>query len=780
MRDFTTRVSKAEYHLMVFMSLCLKTPGAIAVAAILMLTIGIQTTAHSLNPQGDGIIRLIVNSEVDGSPIIGATVILRTKEDDQEIAYGGSTNIDGFVELRGIAADAYLLEVSYIGYETYTEEIELAENQRLVKQVRISPAPGRLDEITIIEERQVTTGQVGVRTITGAEIDRAPTPGPGGDFASYLQTIPGVVMAGDRGGQLHIRGGTPAQNYVLVDNLPIIKPFHISNMFSAFPQEIIRSVDLYAGGFGSEYMGATSSIIDVTLRQGNMRNHSGSVAYSPYLASFHGEGPIETDRQSLLMMGRYSVIEQMGPHLTGQDVPLQFQDLMMRYTLQTDNLNCSATGMFTYDRGQINPERDYVMSWSNRVIGGKCMGYDETYDHPYELTFGYTGFTNNEGEPGNPHRTSNFHNIRLQLLHQYTILGHPVEYRFGINLANYNAALSERFTGFDSFNTAVMISQNSISTEWSPSEQLTIHPGIGSQISSQNVVTPTLEPRLRVAYRPGRSANHEVSLALGRYYQVEEGITDERDAGTVFTIWSPSRIGDPLPSATHGILGYQYRFGRVFEFNIEGYAKNHRNLPVSKWNPEAKMELDTGLADGTSYGFDLRAELEIYPFYFSAGYGWSEVEYEATSDDLGAWIEEPVFGYHPAHDRRHQLNAILSYRFAGFSTNIRWEFGSGRPYTQVYGYDLRLTVPQFDPTKTAGRAYTYFHRPYGARLPTYHSLDISVERTFSITPQLSLDAEIGTINAYNRNNIFYFDLTTLQRIDQTPILPYASISAAFN
>lgn len=159
-----------------------------------------------------------------------------------------------------------------------------------------------------------------------------------------------MVTSGDRGGELFIRGGTPAQNLILVDNIPVIKPFHISNLFSAFPQETISSAELYAGGFGAEYAGATSAVLDVNLRQGNMRRFEGSAAASPYMLSMRLEGPLKRDEQSLLFMGRTSMLERTAPTLIGQDVPLTFYDMTTRYSVNWAEVVCSITGMHTYDQ----------------------------------------------------------------------------------------------------------------------------------------------------------------------------------------------------------------------------------------------------------------------------------------------------------------------------------------------------------------------------------------------------------------------------------------------
>ncbi len=738
----------------------------------LFLKAGVVPEIYS---QQSSVLRVVVISDDDGNPIIGANVLLYEEDDldREEFIRAGVTDGDGLTEIRGIEPGTYHLRISSIGHRTYDETITLEPDEIKVHRVVLEVDVEEFEEVVVEERRQITTGEVGIHRITDVEIGRIPTPGPGGDLATYLQTLPGVVASGDRGGELYIRGGNPYQNRVLVDNLPILKPFHVSNLFSAFSQEMIQSVDMYAGGFGANYLDATSSVIDVRLRPGNMRRHSSSLAVSPYMAALKLEGPLERNRQSVLISGRKSTIERMAPTFTGEEQPIEFYDIVSRYTYQADNFNCSFTGVRTYDRGQINPLRDVSLSWSNTVLGARCLGFDEWFNHPVEFTAGFTGFTNREGTTEQTERLSQIRQFYYDVELRQTIFNQPLQYGFTIDFHFYNAELAERFADVETFDKTLATFRSYGALEWHVNDKLTIHPSIGMQVLLEQ--NPTFEPRIRAAYRPFGSDRQELSLAAGYYTQQFSGITDERDAGTVFTVWKPVDMDDPLPRSLHGILGYRHQFGRSITAHIEGFVKQHKNIPVSKWTPEARLEIETALAHGYAHGADARIELDLSSFYLAMGYGWSVVEYEAAADDLGAWLDRPIFQYSPPHDQRHKFNTILSYQFAGFQASLRWEYGSGTPYTQVFGFDMAVRVPNEHPLRDPGRARTLFSEPYSERLPVYHRLDVSIERDFQITSIWNLNLEAGVINMYDRNNIFYFDLNTLQRVDQTSLFPYVSI-----
>lgn len=742
------------------------------------------------NGQETATLRVMITSEEDGNPVLGANLIL--KSPDEDTLQVGTSDTDGFFEFSNIEAREYRLTISYIGFQTHREQVNLEPGETKLVNTALSVSTEMLDEVRIQVAGGAARREAGRQTITAEELGRIPTPGPGGDLTMYLQTQPGVVTTGDRGGDLHIRGGTPAQNLILVDNMPIIKPFHISNLFSAFPQATINSVDIYAGGFGAEYIGATSSVLDVTLRPGNMREYQSQVASSPYMLSFQAEGPLRQDDQSLMIMGRRSIIEHTGPVFSGEEVPLDFYDMIGRYSIQRPGISCSMTAIHTYDEGQINPHRQIMLDWTNSVVGGRCLGYSEQFDNTFDVTIGYTNYSSSEGGIDQNIRTAGIQKGYLRLDLEQDFWGLPLDYGFSWELTRILADLDDPFAEVQEdagmrFSTLTASIDEYISSlklyatvNWNPNEYFTVKPGLAYQIK-QSELNASFEPRLRVNWKPDGTERREITLAAGRYHQMLEGITDERDAGTVFYVWTPTRHGEPLPRSLHGILGYRRDFGIGLEYNIEAYAKDHKSIPVSEWTREPGNTIRTAYADGFTYGADVRFEVDRYPFYALMSYGIAEVTYEATAEDLVAWIDQSVFSFNPAHDRRHQFNLIGSYQLGDFTASINWQYASGRPFTQVYAYNIALNnLPFQNPVEVPGRPQTLYSEPYDARLPGYHRLDIAIERKFIISPWLTVETEIGAINSYNSRNIFYFDVNTLQRVDQMPFLPYFSLKADIN
>ena len=727
--------------------------------------------------QTDGIVRGVVTSAEDGEVLQGANVILTGV--DSDIRRTAVTDANGFYEIRNVVPARYRVRTSYVGFATHQDTLDVSAERRSYN-VALSPTAQRLDEVRVEVERGGTQRRAGLQMVGAQDLDRIPTPGPGGDLASYLQTLPGVVAGGDRGGGLNIRGGKTSQNLFLVDNLPLVKPLHISNFYSSFPQGAVKGVDVYAGGFGAEYMGKISAVVDVTLRKGNMQEYAGSASVSPFVSSARVEGPIEKGRQSFLAIVRRSTVEETGP-LLGRDAPLSFYDVTGRYSLQREGASCSLTGLRTHDKGRLSNERNTELSWSNTAVGGRCLLFGTGLGHALKISAGYTRFENSAGRVDSAERTAGLQRGFFDLEQEREMSWGTLQFGMRAQFTSYKFEVDQKFTFSQSGRPfgGALNAFGSVETELG--EHFTFAPSLGFQIHSRTF-PPTYEPRLRLTYRPDGTDQQEVSLALGKYHQMSQGITDTQDAGTEFTIWTPEPVTDTPPRALHGILGYQQQILDDLDVSVEGYVKDIANIAVPEWSVLDRFETDLTPAGGLTYGVDARVELTINSFYLFAGYGWSRVTYEAAQDDLGAWIEGSVFEFSPSHDQRHQVNVVSEFRVGDASANLSWEFGSGRPYTRAYGFDLAPDIASqlTPPVNESGQALVLFDEPHGGRLPPYHRLDASVSRPFDLSSRTTLEAKVGAINVYDRRNIFYYDISRDNVVNQIPIYPYMSITVSVN
>ncbi len=719
-------------------------------------------------------LRGFITDASSGQTLWGANVVVG---DSLQGYLGAISNEDGYYQINQIAPGRYPLRISYIGFAAYFDTLSLGNEPFVTLSVALAPAEELLDEVVVSSEREGGTAKLtgGHQRVRPSDMGRIPTPDATGDLASYLQTQPGVVSQGDRGGQLFIRGGTPSQNLVLLDGMLVYQPFHIVGFFSAFPQDLVTSADVYAGGFGARYSGRISSVIDVNMRSGNNQRFAGAASLSPFLAGVRLEGPLRKGALSVLGSLRSSVIEQTAPALLGASLPLNFMDAVVKVQhTGKDNSRCSVTAMHTYDRGRIDPERSTrdAFQWSNNVLGGRCVAFAPSSSVLIEINGGISQVSNSVGAPENPERSASAWRFNSDL-HLTAPLG-PSEISWGFygRADQMRYRLEERLQGSRSDKDFLISAGGYVSAKVPLGARADMTPGL--VVSLPLDYHPGLEPRFRFAWRPWGTAAQELNAAIGLYRQEFEGIHDERDAGSVFTAWIPAPAGGIRSRAMHALLGWKQQVGN-FGFAAEGYYKRLTDLPAPRWSSIARFTTSLIPANGKEYGIDSRLEWQRQGLYAYLGYGFSWTRYSATQDNFGVWFGTPVQQYHPPHDRRHQVNALLSARLGAFQMSAGWQFGSGLPYTQLLGFDGLLNLTGLrDVRDWYGLPRILYEKPYLGRLPAYHRLDVALARTFSLRVA-DLTLQTGAINVYNRANLFYFDLFTFRRVDQLPIVPYASI-----
>ncbi len=748
-------------------------------ALIVVLVSAVLAAGPAAGQEAEVTLRGFVIEAETGRPLIGANVRLLRIGAPDEPARGAVVGSEGYYQIPGLAPGRYALRVSFVGYRTFRDSL-LLRQELVTRNVQLQATELALDEVTVAAENQAGAAdlEAGLQTIEPEDLDRIPTPAASGDLAMYLQTLPGVVSLGDRGGGLYVRGGAPSHNLVLMDGILIYRPFHIIGFFSVFPQDLVSSADFYAGGFPARYTGRLSAVLDVKMRGGNHEHFAAAVGASPLAASVQVEGPIQRGTSSFLVSARRSLIESTAPFLLGQQQPLYFEEQFAKYQRIYRLGRCSVTALHTYDRGKVDPERSALFEWSNYAIGGRCVQASPSSSVLVELRLGVSGMNNAVGAGEGPERYSSA--WRFQNGVDLTIPREDgSELRVGFHVGGgqwLNHELHGRFRGVRAEDVFFITNGIYGGAELPLMDgRLTLEPSLG--LYGPLGYMPSLEPRLRASWRPWGSEAQELSAAVGLYHQLIQGISDERDAGAVFTAWMLAPVDSSRAQALHAILGWQQQVGR-FSFVAEGYYKRLRALPVPIWSNRARFTTELDLANGTIYGFDTRLEYEQESFYAYLGYQWSWTRYEMQDQLLGVGLGNPVQSYHPPHDRRHSLNAVLQTDLAGATASLRWQFGSGLPYTPALGFDNLFDLRRNPSVQFQfGEPRFLFDKPYHGRLPTYHRLDVSLERSFELNT-VDVTATIGAVNVYNRRNIFYYDLFTFKRVDQLPLVPYLALHVA--
>lgn len=727
------------------------------------------------------ILRGFVTDATNEQPLQGATVALRSGD---TLVSGAATDGDGYFVINRVSPGDYRLEVSFVGFESWTESLSLSRGDIRDFRIALDMRASEIDELVVEAEAVggITTVAAGLETVVPAAINRVPVPGVSGDLASYLQTVPGVTVQGDRGGQFFVRGGAVDQNLALLDGLPVYMPFHVLSFYSAFPEELVDRANFYTGGFGAQYGGRTSSILDVTARNGNKQNLAGSVSVAPFLSAATIEGPIIDGRVSAIFSARQSFVEELIPDLFGQRMPYRFGDRFGKiHALLGGSHEMSFTFLDTDDRGDIAGSKKSVfgeteaaaindsteVAWENRVYGGTWIYRSNRVPLVSRLTAGRSEMTNAFGPADSPEREATVESVEASLRLSWLLNNGDVSFGSTLRKTDLGYTLDDLFTEFTtSAEELTELQAYGETTLDLFDDRVTINPGVHLYMLTERSQS-WVEPRFRISVWPtGHEGRHQINASWGIYHQALTGLTDERDLGNLFTAWITTPEGQEATQAMHGILGWNVQIQPWLSGAVETFYKDYDHITAPIFSPFPRFTTTLQEASGLAYGADVRLNLENRPFVLesvldgSVSYTWSTVEYEAGP-----------YTYNPAHDRRHQLNALVHAQRGDVGLTVQWQYGSGLPFTESGGFDVwYLLTPDVDVATETGVDRIVYAEPFGGRQPTYSRVDVWLERRVERGRYIGT-LRAGVLNLINRNNLFYYDLFTFSRVDQLPLIP---------
>lgn len=760
--------------------------------------------AHTAVAQ-DNSVKGFVYEESTGEPMMFTNVYLKGT------TYGGSTNENGYFNINRIPDGRYTLLITSVGYDTISEVLNLSKGQSVNRKYYMKETSQKLETVTItadkIEARTET--KTSVITVTPKTITKIPSVGGQADFAQYLQVVPGVIFTGDQGGQLYIRGGSPIQNKVLLDGMVIYNPFHSIGLFSVFDTDIIRNADVYTGGFGAEYSGRISSIMDISTRDGNKKRISGKIGGNTFGAKVMLEGPLKKAKApeeasiSFILSAKNSYLEQSSkffyPYASENGLPFNFQDLYGKVSLNAPN--GSKVNLFGFS---FNDQVNNYMSlsdfgWNSFGAGTNFLVIPGKAPVMIEGNIAYSSYTSRMKEADSPDRYSNINGFNMgfdfsQFMGKNTL-------KYGIEMLGYTTDyVTYSVYGNSKIGDKVNSTELGVYAKYKAVlGKLLLEPSFRLQFyASLSDLSP--EPRLALKYNA--TERLRLKAAAGMYSQNFVAATSDRDVVNLFygflsgidnlpSTYNGKPIKSYLQKANHVILGAEFDLSKNATVNLEGYWKDFvqlTNINRNKIYADTPSDIpdllkkDFTKETGDAYGFDVSLKYEDQHWYLWAVYalGFVTREYEKAVEG-GVELTQ----YAPHFDRRHNINLILTYTAGAkrqWEFSGRWNFGSGFPFTQVQGFYEYYSFQDginFDYTTTNGELGVLFSELNGGRLPTYHRFDLDVKRKFFFTENIMLEADLGVTNVYNRNNVFYVNLITSDVARQLPVLPTLGLTLSF-
>lgn len=760
----------------------------------------------------DHILRGFIYDTENGEPVPFEKVTLIPTVKSSAIT-GAITDVNGFFSIPKLAIGTYLLRVEDLNYKKFEQEINITKKEGItdIRIDLITPDAKESIDVVISAETKAKTTEVLISQIKLDKkgIERVPSVGAENDITAAFSVTPGVVTTGDQGGQLYVRGGTPIQNKVLLDGMTIYNPFHSIGFFSIFETELVKNVDIYTGGFDSKYGGRISSVMDISYRDGNKKEFGGKVSTSPFMAKLVLEGPIYTAKKSgdgagsYVFSAKHSLLDYTAKSLyrnvnEGNGLPFNFTDLYGKITLASgqgskfsffgfnNNDNVAYTDIADLNFKQSGGGMNFVLvpSGSPIFIKGHLNG------SRYETSF---------NEVGTKPRSSSIGGFDLGFDFTY-FLKKESQVEYGINLNGFN-------TDFITYNEAASkIQIQNFTTEIGSyinvkkvTNRFVFQPGIRVQ-AYPSLGTISVEPRFGMKYNA--TEKFRLKFSGGRYTQNFTSASSDRDVVNLFNglLSAPTNVQETfitqngkqknpqngLQISYHAILGTELDLSKNLTVNIEGYFKYFpqlSNINVNKLYDDVSefssvddvYKKDFLIESGKSYGVDLLVKYAKDRLFLWGVYS------------LGKSTRWDGFAsYFPVFDRRHNINIVGSYAFGAkknLELNIRWNLGSGLPFTPTNGYyqpeNFNNGATTNITTSNSSNIGVLLGQFNSQRLPYYHRLDITVKKQHKFKNKTEMEITIGVTNSYNRKNIFYRNRVTNKTIYQFPLLPSMGVSYRF-
>lgn len=774
--------------------------------SIILLFLSVHPTLLAQDSAGKATISGFVKDSTSGEALIGATVYVK------EINNGVVANTYGFFSIT-LPKGEYTVFVNFIGYKEKQLKINLTSNQTVNMEMR--PIVVESKEVTVVAERKdknVQSTDMGKVEMEIEKIKSLPALLGEVDVLKTIQLLPGVQDAGEGNSGFYVRGGGPDQNLILLDEGVVYNAAHLFGFFSVFNPDAVKNITLTKGGMPAQFGGRLSSVLDISMKEGNMKEYHAEGGIGYIASRLTVEGPIKKDVSSFIVSGRRT-----------------FVDLFLREPFISPESNFAGNSYYFYD---LNMKLNYILSQKDRLYLSGYFGRDvfnfksaETgfkvripwgnattslrWNHLFsDKMFMNTSliFSDYKFEFGAEQQQFDFrifsgirdYNAKVDVTWFPNIL-HNV--KFGANYIYHRFTPTNAYarsgdvvfdlgdvTRFYAHDAAVYVND-----EWDITEKLRVNGGLRATYFAhvgpfnRYVEDPAFEDRIidtipyktgekvqdflnlepRISLRYELNKNSSIKAAYTQNYQYIH-IASFGSVSLPTDVWVPSTDKVKPQFAVQYALGYFRNFNdNMYETSVEVYYKDMKN----------QIEYEEGATpDG-----DVRNNPDNN---FVFGKGWSygaEFFLKKAKGKLSGWIgytlaytrrnfDELNFGrtFPAKYDRRHDVSVVATYDY-----NKKWTFGM----VWVYATGDALTLPNERYFMSAGPPVNIdqggnidlnnnfyilsgFDDRNGFRQKAYHRLDLSATLRSQKQKRFKSEWVFALYNTYGRQNPYfiYFDV----------------------
>jgi hypothetical protein len=689
---------------------------------------------------------------------------------------GAAANGVGFYLLPSVQAGSYEIAASAVGYERAVRRITVYAGRTLELNFRLTPTAIETEEVVVTGtgKKELTEINTSIHVVDQQELKVTPVTAQA-DVFHALKLLPGIVSTSDVSSKFYVRGGAGDQNLVLLDWMKIYNPFHALGIFSVFDPDIVRNVEIYTGAFPPGYGNRLSSVVNINSVDGRGDRLAGRANINFLSSKLQLEGPAGLHRITWTLNGRKSLFNETFTDIVRQDVPVDFYDLFAKVSGQTEGeTKFDLSYLKTADDLRYpNPnEPDYF--WRNQAIGLNVSGLLSDRLFITSTVFANSFVAERDAKASNiitPSTTSvKEPGVRAQATYYTDELD---LYFFGFEFTF--PTLEYNLTN----NTGTRLRLYSTSPEasaWIRYQakfgRLQFDGGLHSEVGSlfdRGDASATLQPRLNASYLV--IGDWRVKASYGRFSQNVITVSNEDDLISIFDAWIEVPRNLSTEQADHVVLGFEGTVADRTSASVQAYYKRYGSLVAYNRNKIDASDPDYIKGTGRSFGVEVMWRM-----------GFSFADLYATYALGSTKINNEGFEYYPRYDRRHHVNVLAVLRpFERFDLSLRWEYGSGFPFTQTVGFYDRLTLRDALPGPfelETGQPYNVLGPKNAARLPDYHRLDASANYTFLLGGVKAI-LGVNIINVYDQKNVFYFDRKTGQRVDMLRFFPTAMLTIEY-
>ncbi len=751
-----------------------------------------------------------------GEKLISASVY------DTKTMKGTTTNTYGFFSLT-LPKGEVVLTFSYMGYTTVSKTIDLTKD--VIINFEASPSI-ELEEATVIDrkaENKVNSTQMSVNQIPISQIKKLPVLLGEVDIIKTIQLLPGVQSGSEGASGLYVRGGGPDQNLILLDGVPVYNANHLFGFFSVFNADAISSVTLIKGGYPARYGGRLSSVLDIRMKEGNMKEFKGEGSIGIIASKLAIEGPIIKDKTSFIISGRRTYIDLLSmpiqkslPNNNGvggyyfydanAKINHKFSDKSRLYLstyVGNDKAYMKNKEKYIDNDVTYEDESEFALQWGN-ITSAMRWNYQINNKLFSNTTLTYSKYRFNIGQEMNNSQTQNDTTTKSMFSFDYdsgiedvTAMvdfdyipspNHQIKFGFGDIYHTFNPGINvfQQTDDNSSANIDTSFGANPIyAHEYSVYVEDDIR--LGSRLKANIGLRYTgfivkdseyssFEPRVSARFLVNEDLSFKAAYSQMNQYIL---LLTNSGIGLPTDLWVPATDKIKPMESTQYAAGGVYSVTPQIDITIEGFYKEMNNLIEYKEgagffdsNTDWQDKVESGR--GWAYGGEFLLEKKEGKTTGWIGYtlSWSERQFENIS-----FGERFPYRY----DRRHDLSIVVMHKFNdNVDIGVTWVYGTGNAVT--------LAVDKYQSYFGLNQSYTepieHYDNRNGYRMPSYHRLDVGVN--------LHKDKKwghrvwsFGVYNAYNRKNPFFLEFgydnnnRVLKQYSLFPIIPSVRYSFTF-